>query len=276
MSTKHRILVVEDDLTIRDLLRDRLQQYDLAFATCQQEAYEILQSPNFDLVLLDLRLPRYLGDMKADHRVGMDIIERIRKNNLRKSGSAMMMPIVVMTAHGSERISAEVLSEKGANYYIKKPFEDDLEEKLARAILGEWALVPTADLVGAFVRLAFRHQDLVIRIETLSYTGAHYELLHVLADLYYKDLQALRAPEKYGGIRGEDLASTLGISGKAVRARVSKFRRDVKRDFREQLRRGIRDNDIIENLRDWQGYRLNPLVVRLLNWDDLDQGAGEG
>jgi CheY-like chemotaxis protein len=266
-----RILVVEDDKGIRELLADRLARYEPAFAACQSDCYELLQSTAFDLVLLDLRLPRTELDMKPSNRVGIDILGEIRKRRLTKRGSAMLLPVVVMTAYGSERLSAEVLVENGANDYIPKPFGpgEDLEHKIERALLGEGALVPAANMVGTTVRIAFHPTDEQVRIESLSYRGAHHGLLRVLGDLYVRDLQALLSPEKFAGIRGEDLADELAISGKAARARVVKFRQQVKQDFRERLGRALGDNDIVENTRDWHGYRLNPYVVRVLRWDQV-------
>jgi len=266
-----RILIVEDDKGIRDLLGDRLRSYDLTLAACQSDAYEQLQSTAFDLVLLDLRLPRTPLDMKASNQVGIDILGEIRKRRLVKRGSAMLLPVVMMTAHGSERLSAQLLIDKGANDYIPKPFGlgEDLEHKIERALAGEGALVPAANIVGRTVRVAFHPSSEEARIETLTYRGAHHGLLRVLGDLYVKDLQALLSPEKFNGIRGEELADQLAISGKAARARVVKFRQQVKQDFRDHLGRALGDNDVVENTRDWHGYRLNPYVVRVLRWDQM-------
>lgn len=272
MAVRTRILVVEDDKGIRDLLADRLKKHDLTFAVCQSDCYERLKAAaDFDLVLLDLRLPRTPTDMKATNKVGIDILCEIRKRRLVKRGSAMPMPIVVMTAYGSERLSAQVLVENGANDYIPKPFGQgqELEHKIERALNGEGALVPAATIVRATVRLYFHPRDDTVRIETLSYCGAHHGLLDVLRDLHVADLHALRAPEKFKGIRGEKLAEKLGITGKAARQRVVKFRQQVMQDFRDRLGRVLGDNDIIENTRHWEGYRLNPLVVRVVAWDEI-------
>jgi hypothetical protein len=183
----------------------------------------------------------------------------------------MVMPVVVMTAYGSENLSAQVLIDGGANDYIPKPFGTghDLERKIERALKGEGALVPASNIVQTVVRVAFHPTELLVCIETLSYKGAHYTLLGVLRDLYVSDLHGLRAPEKFAGIRGDALGAKLGIGGEAARRRVVKFRRQVERDFREQLGRAVGENDIIENSRDWSGYRLNPHVVRILAWDQM-------
>ena len=271
MTPTHRILVVEDDRGIRELLGDRLRQFHLTFATCQSEAYEQFQSAEFDLVLLDLRLPRKPKDMKPTIQVGIDILGEIRKRRIMQRGSAMVMPVVVMTAYGSEKLSAQVLIDNGANDYIPKPFgqDHDLEHKIERALAGEGALVPAANMVGTMVRLAFNLTDGVVRIETLEYRGANYELLKMLGDIHLKDFQKLVSPENFKRVTGQYLAERLRISEQALRTRVTKFRRQLNRDFRCQLGRAIGKNDIIDNARDWHGYRLNPMIVRVLAWDQM-------
>jgi CheY-like chemotaxis protein len=268
-----RILVVEDDKGIRDLLADRLKQYELVFCVCQNDCFVQLSATDFDLVLLDLRLPRRSTDMEAANQVGLDILDQIRRRGLTKHGSAMLLPVVVMTAHGSESLSAQVLIEGGANDYVPKPFGQgqDLEHKIERALNGEGALVPSANIVGSVVRVYFHTHDAVVRIESLTYDGVHHELLKVLGDLFVKDLQALLSPDNFRGIRGEDLAKRLEISGKAARQRVVRFRERVKREFRDMLGRALGDNDIVENTREWDGYRLNPRVVRVLGWDQIER-----
>lgn len=272
MARRDEILVVEDDPGIRDLLADRLKQFSLTFAECQSEAYDQLRSGSYDLVLLDLRLPRKPKDMtRQTNQVGIDILKQIRKQEITKRGSAMLLPVVVMTAFGDEKLTAEILVKNGANDYIPKPFGTgrDLEHKIEVAMAGDGALVPARNIVGSSVKIAFHPTDGEVRIETLTYRGAHHGLLCALRNQHLKDLNDLLLPEKFNGIRGDDLASEMKISGKAARARVVKFRRLVKQDFREQLGRAIGDNDIVENSRNWQGYRLNPRIVRVVRWDQL-------
>jgi len=276
MAPTHRILVVEDDGAIRGLLADRLNSFGLTFAVCQNEAYEYLQSSQFDLVLLDLRLPRTPDDMKPNNQVGIDILGEIRRRRLLKRGSTMPMPVVVMTAYGSEKLSAQILVDNGANDYIPKPFGPGhgLEQKIARALAGEGALLPASNVGGTIIRLAFHPEDDLVRIETLPYRGAHFELLQALKELFLADMHNLRAPENFSGIRGDRLGERLGISGQATRTRIVKFRRDVKRDLRDRIGRIIGDHDIIENSRDWNGYRLNPMVVQVIAWDQMSGQDG--
>ena len=259
-----RILVVEDDRAIRELLAGRLLRYELTFSACQLDCFERLDAAEFDLVLLDLRLPRTSSDMIASNEVGLDLLRQIRRRGLRKRGSTMVLPIVVMTAHGSEAITAEVLVECGANDYIPKPFGpgDDLERKIERALQGAGALVPAANGSAHTVCIYFDPKARLLRIESIPY-AEHYDLMKVLIEAHARDLGELRAWEDYAAIRGRDLARLLNIGEKAVRQRVSRFREVVADDLRDQLGRTIGPNDIIENQRRWKGYRLNPRTVRV-------------
>ncbi|MEQ8454528.1 MAG: response regulator [Sandaracinaceae bacterium] len=277
MTHKHRILVVEDDLGIRELLTARLKDADVTFATCQSEAYEQLRTSEFDLVLLDLRLPTKPGDMKATNQVGIDILRQIRTQGLTKRGSAMLLPVVVMTAYGSETLSADVLVGTGANDYIPKPFgaEGTLEHKIRVALAGEGALVPASNIVGSTIRIAFSTAQEVVCIETFEYSGALYGLLKVLGDLYVQDLQNLSSEENFTRLPGGRLADRLGITEEAMRRRILKFRREVSREFRDGLGRALGKNDIIENRRDWNGYRLNPRIVRVVAWDQMPRTSPE-
>lgn len=259
-----RLLIVEDDRAIRELLADRLRPYELTFSACQLECFERLDAGELDLVLLDLRLPRTSSDMAASNEVGLDILRQIRKRGLRKRGSTMVLPVVVMTAYGSEAITAQVLIECGANDYIPKPFRqgDDLERKIERALHGVGALVPAANASANTVCLYFDPKVRLLHVESIPY-AEHYDLMKLLIETHAKDLGDLRAWEDYAAIPGRDLAQRLNIGEKALRQRVSRFRETVMNDLRERLGRVVGPNDIIENQRRWKGYRLNPRTVRV-------------
>jgi CheY-like chemotaxis protein len=263
-SRSPRILIVEDDRAIRELLADRLRRYALTFSACQLECFERLDAAEFDLVLLDLRLPRTAGDLIASNEVGIDILQQIRRRGLRKLGSTMVLPVVVMTAHGSEAITARVLVECGANDYIPKPFGqgDELEHKIERALTGAGALVPAANVSANTVCIYFDPKLRRLHIESIPY-AEHYDLMKVLIEAHAKDLGDLRAWEDHAAIRGRHLAQLLNIGEKALRRRVSRFRKTIMDDFRERLGRAVGLNDVIENQRRWKGYRLNPRTVRV-------------
>ncbi|MEL6851399.1 MAG: response regulator transcription factor [Bacteroidota bacterium] len=109
------ILVVEDDPTLRKLLQQnlRFEGYELSLAVHGEEALEKIQANNFDLILLDLMLPRMSGIEICKH--------------LRQAGN--QVPIIMLTAKDQPMDKVRGLK-LGADDYLGKPFE--LMELLAR------------------------------------------------------------------------------------------------------------------------------------------------
>lgn len=107
-----KILIVEDDIDIHNLIKDilRKERYDIISAYSGTEALLLLDHNNdIDLLLLDLMLPGIAGEK---------VIQKIKN-----------IPIIVISAKMSPVDKVKVLS-SGANDYITKPFNAD--ELLAR------------------------------------------------------------------------------------------------------------------------------------------------
>lgn len=111
---KSRILVVEDDNAVRNLITTTLETHDYKYHTASTGEAAILDavSHNPDVVLLDLGLP----DMD-----GVDIIKKIR--------TWSTMPIIVISARSEDTDKIDAL-DAGADDYLTKPFS--VEELLAR------------------------------------------------------------------------------------------------------------------------------------------------
>jgi phosphate regulon transcriptional regulator PhoB len=106
---RHKILVVEDESDIRELIRYNLVQEGFAVeeAADGAEALERIIRRAPDLMLLDLMLPRMPG------------LELCRQ--LRAQPETAQLPIIVLTAKGSE-LDRVLGLEMGADDYIVKPF----------------------------------------------------------------------------------------------------------------------------------------------------------
>jgi two-component system OmpR family response regulator len=109
-----RVLVVEDDQTLREVLKYNLSKegYEVLAAQDGVQALETARSHKPDLVILDIMLPRLTGDEVC----------RI----LRNEGT---VPILMLTAR-TEEIDKVVSLELGADDYMTKPFS--MRELLAR------------------------------------------------------------------------------------------------------------------------------------------------
>jgi two-component system alkaline phosphatase synthesis response regulator PhoP len=110
-----RILLVEDEPALVLTLTDRLlsEGYDVASAGDGEEGLRLASSGRFDLVLLDVALPR---------RSGLDVLRDLRQQR-------MDTPVLMLTARG-QLVDRVVGLKLGADDYVTKPF--DMMELLAR------------------------------------------------------------------------------------------------------------------------------------------------
>lgn len=130
MDIKDRVLVIEDDKSIRNFFRTVLEanNYDVLIATTGAEGYSMVTSQCPDVVILDLGLP----DMD-----GMTILKNVRQWS--------SMPVLVVSARTHERDKVAAL-DAGADDYITKPFgTSELLARVRTAIRHARATVLTAE-----------------------------------------------------------------------------------------------------------------------------------
>jgi two-component system, OmpR family, response regulator len=110
-----RILLVEDDLTMRQMVVNYLEENDMrvTFAGGRQEVVRQFAVDEPSLVILDLLLGQ---------EDGLDVLREIRSNS--------DIPVIIITGHRRDEIDRVVGLELGADDYIGKPF--GLRELLAR------------------------------------------------------------------------------------------------------------------------------------------------
>ena len=115
-----RILAVDDDPSIREMVRDYLVDNDFQVETAASgaEMNQILETKGADLILLDVKLP----DMD-----GLDALPKCRE-------LAPETPIIVMTAHGTRQIAMEAIT-RGAYDFFTKPLKmAEFQVVVARAL----------------------------------------------------------------------------------------------------------------------------------------------
>lgn len=115
---KDRILVVDDNEMNLDMLTRRLARrgYRTSSAKDGEQALEKIANDDFDLVLLDIMMPRISG---------LEVLAEVRKTK-----SHLQLPIIMVTAKESSEDIVTALS-LGANDYVTKPL--DMSVLLARA-----------------------------------------------------------------------------------------------------------------------------------------------
>ncbi|HEY2152947.1 MAG TPA: sigma-54 dependent transcriptional regulator [Vicinamibacterales bacterium] len=105
---KSRILVIDDEVAIRDSLRMTLEYagFDFIGAATGQEGLAIAERDAIDAVLLDIKMPGMDG---------MDVLSRLRTMN-------ETLPIIIISGHGTTATAVEAIR-KGAVDFLDKPFE---------------------------------------------------------------------------------------------------------------------------------------------------------
>ena len=119
------ILIVDDEKHTREGLEIALQdKYDVYLASGAEEAFNLLESEDFDIILTDLRM---VGSS------GMSVIDR-----------AIQMPrqpiCIMMTAYGDVDVAVEAMK-RGAFDFLPKPLNLEKLELLIRRALESKSLV---------------------------------------------------------------------------------------------------------------------------------------
>jgi DNA-binding response OmpR family regulator len=165
-----RILLVDDELSVQKLLAYPLRKegYDVIPALDGREALERLREDNFDLVVLDVMLPRMDG---------FDVCRAIR--------SRSTVPIIMLTAKTEE--TDKVLGlELGADDYITKPFSVREFRSRVKAVLRRAALAqPEAQfeepIDAGDLSIDFEKRSVVVRGESVRLTYVEFEIIAALA-----------------------------------------------------------------------------------------------
>jgi DNA-binding response OmpR family regulator len=113
------IIVVEDDNALSGLLGDllRTEGYSVLTVGLAELAIDVLRSIRFDLMILDLGMPRGTMD-------GMELLARIREGEDWKS-----LPVIIMSGYG-DLINRDVTDRLGVAAILSKPMQT-LEDLLA-------------------------------------------------------------------------------------------------------------------------------------------------
>src|SRR5437868_1482783 len=120
-----RLLIVDDEEAARYGMRRALETFggEIAEAASAESARTLMRERDFDLLLLDVNLPGISG---------LEFLNQIQTESETNKAEAPL--IVIITAHGSERLAVQAVK-SGAHDYLAKPFElDDLRLVVKNAL----------------------------------------------------------------------------------------------------------------------------------------------
>jgi DNA-binding response OmpR family regulator len=201
-----RILIAEDDTRIVAFLEKGLRAagYTITHAGDGDTALLLARSDAFDLVILDIGLP------KMD---GFTVLNRLR-------GEGVRTPVIVLTARDSVTDTVAGL-EGGANDYVSKPFQ--FAELLARIRLriGDAGTSdPTSVLGDGDLALDLRTRRVEVDGDTVDLTSREFSLLEVF--LRHRG-QVLSREQILGHVWGYDFDPASNVVDVYVRALRSKI-----------------------------------------------------
>ena len=173
--SKQKILVVDDEASIRRILETRLKMagYNVVTAEDGEEAVELFNKINPDLVILDVMMP------KMD---GYGVTREIRR--------VSDIPIIILTALGdvSERITG---LELGADDYVIKPFSPKELEARVKAVLRRTVskdiTIPTGKttkniITTGQIKIDTARRQVYRKNERIRLTGMEFSLLELLVN----------------------------------------------------------------------------------------------
>ena len=165
-----RILLVDDEESLQKLLSYPLRSdgYEVVAATDGQEALDRFDEGQFDLVVLDVMLPRVDG---------FDVCRKLRARSA--------VPIIMLTAK-AEEFDKVLGLELGADDYITKPFSMREFRSRVKAVLRRAELVQRDDngdepLVQGDLAIDFSKRQVEVRGEAVRLTYVEFEILSTLA-----------------------------------------------------------------------------------------------
>jgi DNA-binding response OmpR family regulator len=165
-----RILLVDDEHSVQKLLAYPLRKegYEVVSALDGREALDRLRDGTFDLVVLDLMLP------KVD---GFEVCRQLRARSA--------VPIIMLSAK-AEEIDKVLGLELGADDYITKPFSVREFSSRVKAVLRRAALVRGDEeqeepVERGDLRIDFEKRNVEIRGEAVRLTYVEFEILAALA-----------------------------------------------------------------------------------------------
>lgn len=207
---RQKILLVEDEVAIRDLIRFSLseaEQYKLYEAANTQEAQEFLRHKIPDIIVLDWMLPG---------KSGIDFIHSLKKDELTKS-----VPIIMLTAKAEEESKIACLH-AGADDYVTKPFSPNELIARIKAVLRRGTLkTPNDEIIVGGLHLNTATHQVIIDGEKI-----------ILAPLEYRMIQFLMAHPNRSYTRGQLLCHVWGndleIQEQTVDVQIGRLRKLLK------------------------------------------------
>ncbi|MBD3885315.1 response regulator transcription factor [Phormidium tenue FACHB-886] len=200
-----RVLVVEDDVQLAEMLTEALtdRQYVVDVAEDGEMAWDWVSAWEYDLVVLDLTLP------KLD---GVKLCQRLRQQNT-------TLPILMVTAR--DTVADKIIGlDAGADDYVVKPF--DLQELMARirALLRRGSVAQAPGLAWGSLRLDSSTFEVSYDNTLVHLTPKEFAILEVLLSSGRRVLSRSNIIERIWSLEEPPTEETIKTHIKSLRHKL--------------------------------------------------------
>lgn len=204
---KQRILVVDDEVPIQELIRFNLEQsgFEVEIASDGNEALEKFEANKPDLIVLDVMLPG---------KDGYDVCKAIRKTS--------NTPIIMLTAKETE-LERVLGLELGADDYITKPFSPlelvaRIKAVLRRSSGQEEDTIDEFSVGSIFMKVGTR--EVLVKGRPVDLTRKEFDLLHIFMQNVGKVLTREFLLQKVWGYEYEGETRTVDVHIRHLRRKL--------------------------------------------------------
>lgn len=177
MSDKVKLLVVDDDKSIQTVLKFVLKnEYDVTVLGDGQEAIDLLYKEKFDVVLMDIKMPKVSG---------LEALRKIHK-------IAPETDVIMLTATLSSDVTSEAMK-SGAVNYLTKPFETDELKSVLQKLTKKKKVVAKSGKIQIQINSNVKFGGLIGNSPEISFIKD--QLAKVTSDIYPITLNATRGSE---------------------------------------------------------------------------------
>lgn len=202
-----RILVVEDDSPLANVIVKFLREesYAVDHAIDGQEAEWMAFENPYDLIVLDLMLPR---------KSGLEVLTELRRSNIQA-------PILILTAK-SEVIDRVDALDKGADDYLAKPCSlKELSARIRALLRRKQSYTPPVITMGAFTINTSR-KEVRVNGTTIDFTAKEYSLLEYFVRNSGSVLSRTQISEHVWDVNFEPTSNVVDVYVGYLRTKIAK------------------------------------------------------
>jgi DNA-binding response OmpR family regulator len=204
-----RVLIVDDDPDIQQLVRYNLSQagFEVSTAETGRVALDLVQRHPPDLIILDLMLP------DVD---GMEVCRTLRQRE-----NSRRIPVVMLTARGDE-IDRVIGFELGADDYVMKPFSPRELVLRVKSIFRRMKDERTDMLRSGDIQIYPARRQCFVADDSVVLTAKEFDLLQELMRAHGNVLTRDVLMDKVWGYHGEATSRTLDTHVRRLREKLGR------------------------------------------------------